>query len=973
MKKISKVLCSLALFCICIITAGASNETLCYVIDQQGCEIDSYYADQEDKYYLFLTSKEEVDSLTVHVDASITNTSVGQLDNDTHILTNAFQDTGDSVVLTDNTGKTYTVTVMKSEIPSLYITLNDVTLDEIHADKDIKYSGNTVNIVDPSGENKALEAKKVEIKGRGNSSWTLFDKKGYQIKFDKKTSVLGMPKAKKWVLLANASDDSMLRNKIAYDWGNSMSEILAPAAKFVGLWIDGEYRGVYLISEKVEIGSDRVNLDNELGGIFEQDNAFYRDEQYWFKDELSGNYYTLKDAVDEGNCESTLDNFKAKLNGFEQYLFFTSPEDVTLDELSKYIDVDSFAAYYIINEYLLNRESVTTSFYWYCNGSDDVIHLGPVWDFDTCMGNDIKEDSTATYHAYTHPVFKTLLNCSTFQEYTKQIWNRQNDKVLEIADGCVQWENYLQCDATMNYIRWDVLGKENSKVDVSFASTYETAVSTLKTWLEKRYELFDIGFFNEINAIVNEENYYVDIKISDHMAPTKELWIAVWSDVNDQDDLKWYKATLKDEVYQCRINMDTLQDLGRYRVNVYTGEYEPTVMVGGTLFYIFRLPTPILNVHHEDGSRYAQIELSGFSNVDNIWFPTWSDENGQDDIQWYQAEKEAKGDWVYNVDLSKHASKGNFTIHAYTGNNKPEKLIANTTFYVDHVVFPQLTATVDSNNQTMLLQLQADIQSYKNVWFPTWSDENGQDDIQWYQATRDADGGWSYTVDLTNHHSSGNFTVHAYAGNEHPEKIVGYTSAYVEKKIEPAVSVKVSDDCTTMDITFRTDKQYSSIWFPTWSIANGQDDIRWYQAAYKNGVWEYSVDLSKHIDIGTYIVHVYTSDNGHMTLLADGSAVVSKHADTHPSVTTVLRGSQLQITLKNASEYENVWFPTWSIDNGQDDIVWYVANKDAKGNWVANVDLTQHHSIGKFFVHVYGSRNTGLMLLTNTEIAYDGV
>ena len=101
----------------------------------------------------------------------------------------------------------------------------------------------------------------------------------------------------------------------------------------------------------------------------------------------------------------------------------------------------------------------------------------------------------------------------------------------------------------MNYIRWDVLGKENSKVDVSFASTYETAVSTLKTWLEKRYELFDIGFFNEINAIVNEENYYVDIKISDHMAPTKELWIAVWSDVNDQDDLKWYKATLKDEVY----------------------------------------------------------------------------------------------------------------------------------------------------------------------------------------------------------------------------------------------------------------------------------------------------------------------------------------------------------------------------------------------------------------------------------------
>lgn len=877
MKKISKVLCSLALFCICIITAGASNEALCYVIDQQGCEIDSYYANQEDKYYLFLTSKEEVDSLTVHVDASITNTSVGQLDNNTHVLTNAFRDTGDSVVLTDNTGKTYTVTVMKSEIPSLYITLNDVTLDEIHADKDIKYSGNTVNIVDPSGENKALEAQKVEIKGRGNSSWTLFDKKGYQIKFDKKTSVLGMPKAKKWVLLANASDDSMLRNKIAYDWGNSVSEILAPAAKFVGLWIDGEYRGVYLISEKVEIGSDRVNLDNELGGIFEQDNAFYRDEQYWFKDELSGNYYTLKDAVDEEKSESVLENFQAKLDEFEQYLFFTSPEDVTLDELSKYIDVDSFAAYYIINEYLLNRESVVTSFYWYFNGPDDVIHLGPMWDFDTCMGNDAERDSTSEYYAYQHIVFYRLRQCSAFEERLQSIFNQYDNLTEKIIADCRNWQLFLQRDGTMNYVRWDVLGKPNAKGGVIFANTYASAIDRLQAWLAKRYQYFDL-----------------------------------------------------------------------------------------------QAPFPLTAKRSTDG-RSIQIKLHSYADAEDVWFPVWSDENGQDDIQWYKAEKDTNGDWVYNVDLSKHASKGNFTIHAYTGNNKPEKLIANTTFYVDHVVFPQLTATVDSNNQTMLLQLQADIQSYKNVWFPTWSDENGQDDIQWYQATRDADGGWSYTVDLTNHHSSGNFTVHAYAGNEHPDKIVGYTSAYVEKKIEPAVSVKVSDDCTTMDITFRTNKQYSSIWFPTWSIANGQDDIQWYQAAYKDGVWEYSIDLSKHTDIGTYIVHVYTSDNGHMTLLADGSAVVSKHADTHPSVTTVLRGSQLQITLKNASEYENVWFPTWSMDNGQDDIAWYVANKDAKGNWVANVDLTQHHSIGKFFVHVYGSRNTGLMLLTNTEIAYDGV
>lgn len=157
----------------------------CYVIDRQDCRINSYYAEEDGIYYLFLTSKEVPDDVVLYVDDSITTTSAGMLDEEHNIISGAFTEVNDIITLTDRDGGTHQVKIMQSNLPSLYIQLNDVDLEELHQDKTVKYSSNTLILTDPSNDENSLISDSIEIKGRGNSTWQRFEKKPYQIKFAK--------------------------------------------------------------------------------------------------------------------------------------------------------------------------------------------------------------------------------------------------------------------------------------------------------------------------------------------------------------------------------------------------------------------------------------------------------------------------------------------------------------------------------------------------------------------------------------------------------------------------------------------------------------------------------------------------------------------------------------------------------------------------------------------------------------------
>ena len=296
-------LCSIIMilfFVFPVFTAEASigDEAFsCYTYDSQNHIIDGYWDDADETWYLFLTSSQSVTDSMLYFTANAVETSNGMLDSDACTVKEAFLKSGDAVTLTLEDGSTQRIVALRSTLPSVYIDLNDTTLDKIHENKDKKHKNNSVYITDPDGVYDLCVENSVEIKGRGNSTWREYEKKAYQIKFDNKTSVMDMGKAKKWVLLANASDDSMMRTKLVYDMAENMDMDFVCDMKYVDLWIEGEYRGTFLLGEKVEPGSTRLDLENDSGAIFEQDEAFYMDEDYWFYNESLDRHFVLKEIV----------------------------------------------------------------------------------------------------------------------------------------------------------------------------------------------------------------------------------------------------------------------------------------------------------------------------------------------------------------------------------------------------------------------------------------------------------------------------------------------------------------------------------------------------------------------------------------------------------------------------------------------------------------------------------------------------
>lgn len=153
------------------------NDTVCWVVDSNGCRINDWYNEESNTYFIFLTCKENIQNVVLNCNDNIISASSGSYDEATHMLTGAFSYSGDSIVLSDN-NKNYTVKIMQSaSVPSLYITLNGVSLDDVHKDKEIKYSNNSVYLTDPTGRYDLSQIDNVQFKGRENSSWTSSEKR----------------------------------------------------------------------------------------------------------------------------------------------------------------------------------------------------------------------------------------------------------------------------------------------------------------------------------------------------------------------------------------------------------------------------------------------------------------------------------------------------------------------------------------------------------------------------------------------------------------------------------------------------------------------------------------------------------------------------------------------------------------------------------------------------------------------------
>lgn len=448
----------------------------------------------------------------------------------------------------------YALTVMASEnLPAVYIETESGSLDYIHASKDNKESAD-IRIYE--GGKLKLDSPLKQIKGRGNATWVDFDKKPYNIKFDDKTKVLGMDKAKKWTLLASASDLSIVRNPIAWYVANGLGIDFSSDYRIVDLYINGDYMGNYIICESVEVGKNRVNIYDLTGATEDVNDPDTELEEYpaggtgengavpYYGDFPSAKWVNIPNDPEDISggylleCELP-DRYLYEISGFitsrDQCVVVKEPECASQAQVeyissywqeaedaiwsergynslgkhySDYFDVDSLVNMYILFEYSANGDGGKTSTYFYKDKGGKIV-AAPAWDFDHSFDEEpelwvsnrqaYNASSTNFNFTDTPTIFNLLFRHEDFRAMVNARWAEIEDEIAgdEIIDFINGLADEIEASAVMNGVRW---GAFNS------AEEFRSKVAVATSFIPDRRDWLDIGFSDDAAHIYYDLN-----------------------------------------------------------------------------------------------------------------------------------------------------------------------------------------------------------------------------------------------------------------------------------------------------------------------------------------------------------------------------------------------------------------------------------------------------------------------------------
>ncbi|SHL04416.1 CotH protein [Fibrobacter sp. UWH5] len=324
------------------------------------------------------------------------------------------------------------------------------------------------------GENAPeSEIMELTIKGRGNSTWKK-KKKPYTISFNEALNFLGMKKAKKWVLLANYFDRTLIRNAIAFEIGKKTQLPWTPSGKFVDVYLNRVYQGNYYVAEKVQINKNRLEIGKD-NFLLEFDVNY--DEKYKFK----SNYYDLPINIKNPDTLSSnqLAAIQEKINTIEKKL----QEKPNSKDIVSLIDLQSFADYMIVYELTQNSEpNHPKSVYTYY--SDKKIHAGPIWDFDWGTFKVSKtgwRNNSAIWN-------EQLLKNEQFVEIVKQSWKSYKKSFEDVEKTIDSLSVYLHQSGNQNNEKWSIDLSSSFFPDKN--KSFDEAISMLKeVYLSRIQEL----------------------------------------------------------------------------------------------------------------------------------------------------------------------------------------------------------------------------------------------------------------------------------------------------------------------------------------------------------------------------------------------------------------------------------------------------------------------------------------------------
>ncbi len=355
------------------------------------------------------------------------------------------------------------ITFIRSDnVHTVYIDTESEKMDYIHSNKGNSEKGK-IRVYDSSGK-LDFKGDLSEISGRGNSTWEKNDKKPYNLSLLNDVDLLSMGKAKEWILLANAFDESNIRNKLVYDFSRLVG-LSAPECEHVDLYLNGEYAGLYLLCERNEIGETRLNISREKSFLVSMD----RYNRFIEKDVphiLTENGQALRIHSSYLAEKALAQKWQSVENAI---LSEDGIDDITGKHWRDLIDTDSWAKKYLIEEIFGNFDACFTSQYFYCDmGSENnKIFAGPVWDYDLSIGfKDTWQIATPNIlianrpnigNGYETPWFHSLYNQdefkNTFINLYKQIFQPELQEYVK-NDLSNNIKNISQA-SRLNSLRWE--------------------------------------------------------------------------------------------------------------------------------------------------------------------------------------------------------------------------------------------------------------------------------------------------------------------------------------------------------------------------------------------------------------------------------------------------------------------------------------------------------------------------------------
>jgi len=374
-------------------------------------------------------------------------------------------------------------------------------------DKD-SYVEGTVEIIG-EGNFEGLAETSMKIKGRGNSTWWLcvdpsagavVGKCPYQIKFGDKTEILGLPEDKKWVLLAEKSDKSMIRNKIARYMGKNSILEYTPSAEYAELFINDDYQGTYLIGQKVEESKNRVNIgddgylieiDTDANERIDPDDVIFK-PIIWSSVHVDGVFNIKEPNLDyESDEYNYIVNY---VNQFESILFSQNFRD-PMSGYKSFIDVDSLIDWFIINEIAKTVDARWYSSIYFNLIPGQKIKFGPIWDFDLSYGNLNYSDAQFEngFYVKQNNWIDKMYDDPSFVEKVKSRYSFYFDKLNEFKKEIDDISNYINKSQEANYQRWATLGVYVWPNPV-WNLTYSEEVDRLKDWIENRMNWLNTNF-----------------------------------------------------------------------------------------------------------------------------------------------------------------------------------------------------------------------------------------------------------------------------------------------------------------------------------------------------------------------------------------------------------------------------------------------------------------------------------------------